>query len=469
MRRIIRYISHEIRNPLNILSMELQLMEDTFERSSTNADNKQAAVSTKDNVHCSLLDGMTATVPPAVGDASGALNDTQNDDLIQTTAVDTVEFRELLDEVRKSANVALDVLNDLLHYDKIETGNLKYEISIVDIWTVLSDSVNLFATQALASDIAVVTKSPLTDAQSTKEHKEMLSKMNVLGDYVRLSQSFRNLISNALKFSPAGSVINISLTWKPMGLASSILPVITDDAYFHTTYTRSGSLLVQVTDQGPGLSAAELGELFGEGVQFHANKLQAGGGSGLGLCISKSIMEFHGGQIWAKSGGHNCGTTFGTELPLVQMKSDTNSDTHSPLHSEDHFDMIERGTPKSERTILRSNNILGKAEDNYIELDDSNEGDLEINTECGSISNTAVRPRLTSTLSRSVLVVDDTALNRKMMCRLLKSRGYICETASDGIECVERLERMSSGVSGHDQFGIIAMDFQMPKVNSALI
>jgi len=75
---------------------------------------------------------------------------------------------------------------------------------------------------------------------------------------------------------------------------------------------------ITVKDSGPGLSAAHLKQLFTEGTQFNANQLQGGGGSGLGLYITKGIVEQHdGGRIWCESAGEGHGCTFHVVFPVL--------------------------------------------------------------------------------------------------------------------------------------------------------
>mmetsp|Transcript_1280 Transcript_1280/g.2111 ORF Transcript_1280/g.2111 Transcript_1280/m.2111 type:complete len:1146 (-) Transcript_1280:162-3599(-) len=92
----------------------------------------------------------------------------------------------------------------------------------------------------------------------------------------------------------------------------------------------SGILRVEVKDSGAGISKENLPKLFGQYVQFDPNILQSGGGSGLGLWLSKAIVELHGGRIGATSDGEGCGTTFYFELPYGDHSSSKRSD-----HSDD--------------------------------------------------------------------------------------------------------------------------------------
>ena len=83
-------------------------------------------------------------------------------------------------------------------------------------------------------------------------------------------------------------------------------------------FPRCGSLIIDIEDHGPGMDGEELGRLFQEGVQFNPNQLQAGQGSGLGLWISKGIIELHMGRLTARSEGLGKGSTFTIEIPLLQ-------------------------------------------------------------------------------------------------------------------------------------------------------
>ena len=91
-------------------------------------------------------------------------------------------------------------------------------------------------------------------------------------DPLKLVTVFRNLFSNAIKFSKKGGQVTVRVQFKCSSLEGDEV------------------LEVTVQDTGSGLSAANLGKLFGEGVQFNANGLQGGGGSGLGLFITKGPL-----------------------------------------------------------------------------------------------------------------------------------------------------------------------------------
>jgi hypothetical protein len=85
------------------------------------------------------------------------------------------------------------------------------------------------------------------------------------------------------------------------------------------THPRAGSVRICVEDSGVGFAKEQLYLLFSEGMQFDANKLQHGVGSGFGLTIAKGVVKQHSGVIWAESGGLGRGTIFIIELPLYEF------------------------------------------------------------------------------------------------------------------------------------------------------
>ena len=136
---------------------------------------------------------------------------------------------------------------------------------------------------------------PWARAKGVALDVEAAALPEVNADRPRIQQVLTNLISNALKFSPKGSRIT---------LRASL-----DEA--------PGFIRFSVTDQGPGMSAEELSKLFGRFVQFRNGEKV--GGTGLGLTISKGLVERHGGRIWAESEPGK-GTTFHFSLPAAGPK-----------------------------------------------------------------------------------------------------------------------------------------------------
>jgi CheY-like chemotaxis protein len=168
-------------------------------------------------------------------------------------------------------------------------------------------------------------------------------------------------------------------------------------------------------DSGVGMSESEIDRLFGEGVQFNANDLQAGKGSGLGLFISKNLAEQHGGSLTARSEGIGKGSAFTLQLPLYQC------DIASSSNADEHQDLEEYKTESSlhhEKRQLR------------------------------------------------ILVVDDIVTNRKLLSRLLERNGHECSMAENGEVAVTMVrENMSSKDGATRLYDCILMDYEMPVLN----
>jgi two-component system, sensor histidine kinase len=167
-----------------------------------------------------------------------------------------------------------------------------------------------------------------------------------------------------------------------------------------------GKIVITVSDTGPGLSPEQLLSLFKEGVQFNPNELQAGQGSGLGLWISKEIVALHHGTITARSDGLGTGTTFEVVLPILCL-----DETYFSARSNRCF----FPTPNH-----RKPHVIDAGFDRY------------------------------------VLVVDDASSNRKLVSRLLKSKGFICHEAENGQECVDKV------LAGDHPYEFILLDYEMP-------
>ncbi len=112
-------------------------------------------------------------------------------------------------------------------------------------------------------------------------------------DPVYMSEAFDNLISNAIKYSPSGKCLTVSL------------------------HRLSHSLCVCVKDEGQGLSKEDMAKLFVQFQTLSAKPTAGESSTGLGLYIVKQIVEKHGGRVWAESAGKNQGATFFIELPCA--------------------------------------------------------------------------------------------------------------------------------------------------------
>ena len=195
------------------------------------------------------------------------------------------------------------------------------------------------------------------------------------------------------------------------------------------TYPRSHKLVVSVTDTGAGMTKEQLKKVFAEGVQFNVNKLQAGKGSGLGMYITKGIVEQHGGSLTVNSGGPGLGSTFIMKLPLYNVPED------------------QRPKTEKAKSSRRGNGALST---------NKNKDDDKNNDDSDSSSFTQLY----------ILVVDDSAMNRKLLVRLLKNQGHVVEEAEDGDVAVQKVKEAASTLADKKVlYDSILMDYQMPNMD----
>ena len=182
-----------------------------------------------------------------------------------------------------------------------------------------------------------------------------------------------------------------------------------------------------MSDTGHGIAKENQHRVFNEIVQFNANAQQGGGGSGLGLWITKKLVELHGGSVGLYSEGEGRGCTFFMEIPLSAA-----SENDVAVHEWNHGNDAPSGV---RRAVANSAMELASLKEN----DDVNP--------CAPMQ---------------LLVVDDSSLNRKMMLKILTFRGHDVTEAADGDEAVERC--FASDIP----FDAILMDNSMPKMNGTV-
>jgi PAS domain S-box-containing protein len=215
-------------------------------------------------------------------------------------ASDSAENPELPEEIRAQFttirnNVELEarLIDDLLDITRITHGKLSLNTGWVDVHAVLKEA------------IATV-QSELNQKQVSLSLKLAEGKSAMNGDIVRLQQIFWNVLKNAVKFNTEGGKITVE-----------------------TSFIADGEkIAVKIIDTGIGLTAQEISRIFNAFSQGdHAGNEDSHhfGGLGLGLTISRMLVELHSGIIYAMSDGRGQGATFVVELPLVQANKNSGS------------------------------------------------------------------------------------------------------------------------------------------------
>ena len=197
--------------------------------------------------------------------------------LLLDTRLDKEQTR-YAESIDKSAKSLLGLINDILDISKIEANKLTLEKAEFNLNDLLADICNLVSVSAHEKQLELVCS--LDDDVSTQ----------LVGDMVRLRQILINLIGNAIKFTSAGHII----------ITISAVKKIVDHILIR----------FQIDDSGIGIVEEKQSQLFNKFTQADESTTREYGGSGLGLTISKRLVELMGGTIGVKSLGDSCGSQF---------------------------------------------------------------------------------------------------------------------------------------------------------------
>jgi signal transduction histidine kinase/FixJ family two-component response regulator len=191
--------------------------------------------------------------------------------------------KELLSICQANTERLISLINDILDFSKLESSKLSLNIESIDAGTVLNEAVENIRSLAEQKEVQI-------------ELKIDPSTGSIEADPMRVGQVATNLLGNAIKFSPEKSHIEV--------FASGDESQIT----------------VSVKDYGRGIPQRDLNRLFQRFAQLDSSTTRKAGGTGLGLVISKGIVEQHGGKIWVESAVGE-GSTFSFSLPRRRVES----------------------------------------------------------------------------------------------------------------------------------------------------
>ncbi|MCL2440303.1 MAG: ATP-binding protein [Treponema sp.] len=283
-----------------------------------------------------------------------------------------VDKNHSLNKIGDASSHLLGVINDVLDMAKIEADKL--ELSPIEY------------------SFERVLQKVLTVVNFRVEEKEQQLTVNVdkniprflIGDEQRLVQIITNLMSNAVKFTPEGGHISLN-------------------AFLVSENEGNCELRIEVTDSGIGISAEQKERLFLAFEQADAGTSRQYGGTGLGLTISKRIIELMGGKIWVES-DLGKGAKF---IFTVKARRSNNANENLGLFDKDKED-----------------NIIG-----------------------GEFTG------------KNLLVVEDVEINREILISLLHDTGLSIDCAENGKEALKMVE------ANTDKYDIVFMDVQMPVMN----
>lgn len=298
----------------------------------------------------------------------------------------SAQAKDLLQMIMTSGKRLSYLINDILDFSKLKNNELSLQLRPVDLHA--------------AANIVLTLVRPLINKKQLKL-KNSVPRMLPLAfaDENRVQQVFQNLVGNAIKFTEKGSV---SISAKE----------------------QNGQLEVTVSDTGIGISNEKLESIFNAFEQADGTIEREYGGTGLGLSVTKQLVELHGGNISVMS-RKGQGSDFMFTLP----KCDINRKDYPDLE-------FAQGL---EETIQPVESSVKEVNDNSVAMVQN--GELELDESRGRI-----------------LVVDDEPVNLQVVQNYLSMAGYEITLANSGMEAIAIIQK-------EKQFDLILLDVMMPKLS----
>lgn len=218
---------------------------------------------------------------------------------------------ERLASLREEVLLLNRLVTDLREISVAEAGGLRLHIEPVAVEDLSRSAIAAVETHAAERGVRL----------ESKLHEGLPS---VLADADRVGQVLRNLLTNALRYTPSGGSIAVSAVNEPAGTSHQSSPISYQlSAISHQSSITgrqssgaTGFVRITVSDTGSGIPAEDLPHVFDRFYRVDKSRTRASGGSGLGLAVAKQLVEAHGGRIWVESEPGR-GSAFSFTLPAA--------------------------------------------------------------------------------------------------------------------------------------------------------
>ena len=225
---------------------------------------------------------------------------------------------EYLTDVLQSGRHLLSLINDILDLSKIEAGKMELSLSRFNLQDLLERSLVVIKEKAFKHRIAL--SSTFDGLPDPFE-----------GDERKVKQIVYNLLSNAVKFTPDSGALSLSArAGRKTALLSQARTESETDPVFGLEDGRP-YVMISVSDTGVGIKREDFDRIFNPFEQVDSSPSRRFQGTGLGLSLTKRLVELHEGMIWVESAGENRGSTFRVLLPVTATKGGSMS-RNAPPH-----------------------------------------------------------------------------------------------------------------------------------------
>ncbi|MCS7014110.1 MAG: tetratricopeptide repeat protein [Chloroherpetonaceae bacterium] len=224
----------------------------------------------------------------------------------QNAKLRTIET--FLEKIYASSQRMTELISSLLETAALEAGKISLNLQHHDVSALMQ---------------AVVDESEVRAQQKSQRlYAELAPNCYAAIDPSRMREVFENLVSNAIKYSPEGKSIWVSVKCQPL---TTLPPAVMQSFTTHTNGVSDSApsqqsvILIAVKDEGQGLTEDDMRRVFGKFQRLSARPTGGESSTGLGLSIVKSLVELHGGKVWVESAGKDKGATFFVALPASGM------------------------------------------------------------------------------------------------------------------------------------------------------
>lgn len=305
--------------------------------------------------------------------------------------------KKFLNNIANSGKHLLTLINNILDLSKIEAGKMELELEMFSVHEVFNDTRAVTSALALKKDI------------SMKFNVE--PEISIYADRIRFKQVIYNLMSNAIKFTPKGGSVDVSVA------------------------KTGDSVRVSVSDTGIGISEENQKLLFQPFRQVDSSINRQYDGTGLGLALVRKFVELHGGRVWVESETGK-GSTFTFELPLKYRKIPETSINGSGISNKTVPLTAEKEEALKPETLKP-----------------------ETNDETGipAMAPVIIEPSGATGDESLVLVVEDDEMARELLIITLSEAGYRVASVSSGKEALLLARKLKPSV--------ITLDIMLPGIN----